>query len=1415
MSSSCRSAAAWLAAAALLPLALPAIAAAEEAGPPAGKSWVYVGTYTGKDSKGIYRCEFDSATGKLTEPSLVAETVNPTFLALHPTGKFLYAVGEIGDFAGKKAGAVNAYAIDPKSGDLKLLNQQSSGGQGPCYVTTDKAGKHALVANYGGGSVAVLAIKDDGSLGEQTAFVQHQGSSVDKGRQEGPHAHSINLDKANKYAIAADLGLDKLLVYKYDAAKGTLTPNDPPAMSTAPGAGPRHFSFAPDGKHAYACGEMNSTVMAMDWDAAKGVLKEIQALSTLPAPEKGNSTAECLVHPSGKFVYVSNRGHDTIALFTVDPGTGKLTAVGDQGKGFKVPRNFNVDPTGKWMLVAGQDSNNVCVFEIDQNNGKLKATENVVKVGMPVCVKFLTAAAAKPAARGGEEEQEEPAKATSPAWIWLGPAKENQDVYFRKEIEVKGGYTKVKLQATCDNSFKLFLDGKAVADGSEWSEPVVKDVTTSFKSLEGKHLIAVQGHNDGGPAGLLVRVTFEGKGKEPFVIVTDASWVAADKAERGWQNADHAAKDWKPATVVAKLGGGSWGQLTEAALAGLAPGGGGGAKGARATPAETLKLAKGFKAELLYSVPKDEQGSWVNMTVDPKGRLIVSDQYGPLYRITPPPIGGKSEDTKVEKLDVPLGGAHGLLWAFDSLYVMVNETLDQPKRFKGADGRSFSPQHGLWRARSKDGGDTFEKPEFLKAFNGGGEHGVHAVLPGPDGKSIWVVVGDGTQMLNPLDASRVPRLWGEDHLLPRMADGNGFMAGVLGPGGCIYKTDPEGKKFELVSTGYRNEFDAAFNRDGELITYDADMEWDINTPWYRPTRVCLAASGSEFGWRNGAGKWRPYYPDNLPAIYNVGPGSPTGMCFGYGAKFPAKYQDALYMCDWSYGKLYALHLKAEGSAYTGELEEFASGTPLQLTDVVINPKDGAMYFAIGGRRTQSGLYRVTYVGNESTAPSKGGPDAGTEARALRHKLEALHKVDSTAVETAWPYLGHEDRYIRFAARVAIEHQDPKIWQDRALNEKDPAKAIAALLALARATGQDPFHHPRRPGDPIPGRDLQGPILEALARIDFDKLAPTQRTDLLRVYEVLFNRTGKPEEAARQKLIARYDPYFPSNSREMNEMLCDILVYLEAPDVAAKAVKMIREAPTQEEQIEYAKSLRVLKTGWTMPLRKEYFTWYLKAANFKGGASIGNFIKVRMKPDAVATLTAEEKAELKPILDAAPIAPSPVVGKPRPFVKEWTVADLTPIVEKGLKAKRDFDRGRTLFGQANCFACHRYDNEGGAQGPDLTGISGRFNVRDLLESIVEPSKEISDQYVAVVITLKNGKTVTGRIVNSHGDEMQVMTNMLDPNGLAKVNTKQVESMEKSKVSMMPKGLLDTFKEDEILDLVAYLMSRGDRNNKMFK
>lgn len=359
---------------------------------PSGKQRVYFGTYTGKSSKGIYRSELDLAAGKLSPPVLAGEAVNPSFLAIAPSQKFLYAVGEVNDINGKKGGGVSAFAIDSATGDLKMLNQQSSVGAGPCHIVVDRTGKTALVANYGGGSAAALPIQADGKLGEASSFVQHTGSSINPGNQAGPHAHSINVDAANRFAVVADLGIDKVMVYRLNPDKGMITANDPPSASVEAGSGPRHFAFHPNGKNAYVINEIKLTVTAFQYDAEKGVLTPQQTISTLPdgvTDRKGMSTAEVQVHPSGKFLYGSNRGHHSIAIFSIDSATGKLTAVGHQGQGIKTPRNFGIDPTGNYLLVANQDGDSVTVFRIHQTTGQLESTGSTIAVGTPVCVKFL------------------------------------------------------------------------------------------------------------------------------------------------------------------------------------------------------------------------------------------------------------------------------------------------------------------------------------------------------------------------------------------------------------------------------------------------------------------------------------------------------------------------------------------------------------------------------------------------------------------------------------------------------------------------------------------------------------------------------------------------------------------------------------------------------------------------------------------------------------------------------------------------------------------------------------------------------------------------------------------------------------------------------------------------------------------
>lgn len=349
----------------------------------------YIGTYTDEGSDGLYVLELDRETGKVTEARVAAKQKSASFLTIHHNHEYLYAVSEVESIDGHKGGGVSAYRINPDTGALTHLNGQITGGGAPCHLVVDPPGRNVLIANYSGGSVACLPIQTDGSLKPTSCFIQHTGSSVDVSRQEGPHAHSINVDPTGGYAVVADLGLDKVLVYKLDSEHGHLEPNEPPSTSTKPGGGPRHFAFHPCGKFAYTNLEMTSEVTAFQVQPG-GVLAVIQTLSTLPGgqPVPGNSTAECQVHPSGKFVYVSNRGHHSLAIYAVDTATGKLTHLGNQSTLGETPRNFCIDPSGQYILAANQDTDNVVVFKIDQESGTLTPTQSEAHVSMPVCVKF-------------------------------------------------------------------------------------------------------------------------------------------------------------------------------------------------------------------------------------------------------------------------------------------------------------------------------------------------------------------------------------------------------------------------------------------------------------------------------------------------------------------------------------------------------------------------------------------------------------------------------------------------------------------------------------------------------------------------------------------------------------------------------------------------------------------------------------------------------------------------------------------------------------------------------------------------------------------------------------------------------------------------------------------------------------------
>jgi putative heme-binding domain-containing protein len=808
----------------------------------------------------------------------------------------------------------------------------------------------------------------------------------------------------------------------------------------------------------------------------------------------------------------------------------------------------------------------------------------------------------------------------------------------------------------------------------------------------------------------------------------------------------------------------------------------------KATPVDKITVAKDFRVELIYSVPGKVQGSWVNLCVDPKGRLIVSDQFGSLYRIELPKDGRPIKQSDVVAVPAPIRAVNGMMWVGDALYVGVNDYESKIAC-------------GLYRLTDSDGDDNLDHVELLREIEARGDHGVHALVPTQDGNGLFLVCGNGSKLTQIEKSSPVPQIWGEDHLLPRMPDGRGFMRDVLAPGGVIYRVSLDGKKFEAYANGFRNVFDAAMNRSGDLFTYDADMEYDFNTSWYRPTRINHVVSGGEFGWRNGAGKRPAFYPDNLPAVIDIGPGSPTGVVFGYGAKFPTKYQEAMYALDWSWGKLYAIHLEADGASYKAKKEEFVTGAPLPITDAVIHPGDGSMYFTIGGRAVQSGLYRVSYVGSESTTPITSDIPRRSETR---EKLERFHGVqDPAAIEVAWKYLADSDRYIRFAARTAIEHQPVEQWASKAVTETDPLLQVEALMALARVSGVCPQHQKDATVDVA----MKTRLLNALKQIDPAKLDDVRKLTYLRTLQITFNRFGRPDQSDIDTLVAAIDPLFPATSPDQNWLLCETLAYLESATVVSKALDLIESAPTQEEQIEYARSLRLVKAGWNTDLRTRYFQWFLKAANYRGGSSFQKFIEF-IRNDAVASIPADEKIAMKELLGRKPERISALENLGKIFegrtVTAWTLDELSKAASVDL-TKRDMQNGQRMFSAAGCFACHRFDNQGGMTGPDLSTAGRRYSTHDFLDQIINPSKVINDQFSSVVVLTDEGRVHNGVVVNLSGDTITLNTDLSDPNQRISIDRTTIEELSVSEVSAMPTGLLDRMTKEEILDLLAYVLN----------
>jgi putative heme-binding domain-containing protein len=974
-----------------------------------------------------------------------------------------------------------------------------------------------------------------------------------------------------------------------------------------------------------------------------------------------------------------------------------------------------------------------------------------------------------------------------PAPLWIWGADPDRRYFLRKTFD--GTATAAKVKFTADNHVKLFLNGKEVGTCDKWEDGAEADVTKLLKEKDNEFVAEVW--NDGGPSGFALKLAMVADKTETKYVVSDETWTAGEK------------KDEKgvAAKKIAKYGDQPWGNVFQAAI--VQPG--------SKVPANTFVTLPGFRVEKVFTVPKDKLGSWVCITADDKGRLIASDQGNlGLVRIT---LGnfGTGEETKVEKIPAKISAAQGLLYHQGTLYVVCNG----------------GPGSGLYRVTSSRKDDVFDTVEKLKPLQGGGEHGPHAVRLAPDGKSLYVICGNHTKPPADFQHSRVPKNWAEDLLLPRQWDAGGHARGILAPGGYVAKTDFDGKTWEIFTTGYRNPYDFAFNADGEMFVYDADMEWDMGMPWYRPTRVNHATSGSELGWRSGTGKWPSYYVDSLPAMIDIGPGSPVGVEFGYGAKFPAKYQKALYILDWTFGTMYAIHVEPDGSTYKATKEEFLSRTPLPLTDACINPADGAMYFTIGGRGAQSELYRVAYVGDESTKKVE-YRNAESELRTLRKQIEAAHAAGADpdkVVAFVYPHLNHPDRFVRYAARVALEHQPVQSWQDKVLAETDKDRLINGAVALARQ------------GD----KSLQPKLVAALDRALADRTTIPQIIDLIRAYSLVFLRMGPPDEATAKKVLAKFEPMFPGPDDEINRELVQILVYLKSPTIVEKVcaelkkpskpltqagldelilrnrgyggpiASMIKNAPDQQK-LAYIFALRNATVGWNLDRWKVYFASLEEARTKSGGSSYKGFL-TNIEKDAFANASDADRLAIEAAGLRKPYRPKELPKAVGPG-REWATADVVALEAK-LKSGRNFKNGERAFAAARCVVCHRVGGEGGATGPDLTQVAGRFGVRELAEALVEPSKVVSDQYKASIVRTLDEKTFVGKIVNDADGKYTIVVDPEDSTKVVEVKKADVDSIKPSNVSLMPDKLLNSLNENEVLDMLAYMLSRGDPNHSMFK
>ncbi len=739
-----------------------------------------------------------------------------------------------------------------------------------------------------------------------------------------------------------------------------------------------------------------------------------------------------------------------------------------------------------------------------------------------------------------------------------------------------------------------------------------------------------------------------------------------------------------------------------------------------------IHAPKGFSVELIREAKKNED-SWVGMAFDDKGRLFLGMEKKGILRLTFTPSESQElpKVTSVKVVNNDLEECRGLLWAYDSLYANANDSK------------------GFYRLRDTTGDDRFDEKKLLLATEGGVGHGRNHLRLGPDGR-IYLTHGNDPQLAPENNSPNSPfKTWGEDQLIPNPWDDSWNK--LPAPAGYILKTDKDGSSFVRLCGGLRNPLDMDFNRDGEMFVYDADSEWDAGLAWYKPTRVLHIVSGGEYGWRRGTGKWPAYYPDSLPSSIDIGLGSPTGVGFAYESNFPPEWRDTFMIADWSYGRVLAVTLSPNGASYEGEKKTFLSGRPLNLTDFVFHKGD--MWFITGGRKTQSALYRVRWTGEKTDTTIKSTKI--TNALSLRRELEKYHTEQSgEGLQLALNHLDHDDRFIAFAARAALENQPLSTWHERVQGSGN------GLLALARVGEKS---------------DQEAIVNQTLKLIQQGKVDDSTLLTLLRTLQLTFIRQGEPDTPTRERVGKVLLSRFPAASRPLNHELVELLVYLQTPEIIDPILSLAEASEDTRDWSHYLTFLRYIEDEWTTGQRKRYLTVLRRFEEFPGGRW---YVRTAqdLRSEALASLTEQQKSELAELIPPAQpaIAAPPVTVDPEVFVANWKLSDFAPELQDGFGTP-DEEKGRAAYHKAGCAACHRLTSDAATNqailGPDLTGIAMRFDARTILESIIHPSMVIGDKY----------------------------QNPAAPN-----------------LSTMPPGLINGLEKEEIVHLISYLL--GKRGNE---